>query len=161
MNDQIPTPFPLDFDALKKGDVISLGQLQEITQEKYGSDAYRFKLMKLSERIQDELDDRGLPVTVASEGGELKILTDPEASNYNGMYFRTRMRQMMRAHRRAMAVERENLTELQKQEHDRRVEVQGRYVGALIGEKEKLAVEACERSVPGRIQQGSGSARPG
>ena len=142
------TPYPLDFDALEKGQTLPAGELERITNEKRGTNDYRFAVLKLTGRIQDELRDRGRPVTVCTKGDDLLILTDAEASIHNEELYKQRLRQLVRTHRRACEVDVANLTEQQKQEHDGRLLVQGRLLQALAAEKKKLQLEAAKRTVP-------------
>jgi len=72
--------YPLDFDALEKGDDIPAEKIREIIKHPPGTDEYRFALMALQERTTNELSERGLEVVIVQRKGALHVCTDKEAS---------------------------------------------------------------------------------
>lgn len=70
--------FPLDFEALNKGDTITQNQIESIYQTRYAiaPDEYRRKMMDLGSRIERE---RPGELLVKYDGLTLRIMTDHEA----------------------------------------------------------------------------------
>lgn len=68
---------PLDFEALKKGDVISQQQIESIYQVQLVLDAdrFRFKAMELMGEIESARDD----LLCRIDGGTVRVMTDAEA----------------------------------------------------------------------------------
>ncbi len=122
--------FPLDYDAIRKGDMMTKDELARKFNEQPGSDAYRFKLMALQATIERELDDRGRPVTVKIHHEGLCVLTDEMASEHNARQTYLGFRRMLRSHRRNMNVDQSNLAHDQKMEHQRTLIVNGRMAQA-------------------------------
>ncbi len=145
--------YPLDFDALKKGDVIPAEQLESITSEKRGTEDYRFKVLKLCERIKAELAERNYPVTLTQRGQGIHILTDEEASPHNEMLIRQDVGKVMRHFRQLVAVNPVALTDEQRTDHEQRILTMGRYVAAIKSAKREIPLEPTESTVPGRLPQ--------
>ena len=143
------TRYPLDYDTLKKGDVITAEQLEKITGLPRDSTKYQLKVMALQQHVADELAVRGRPVTVVVRLRELVILTDAEASTYNHERLGVHLHGAMRAHDRTQAVDVSNLDDDQKKEHVRRIEVGGKFVQAIVETGRKLKLRGYERKTPG------------
>jgi hypothetical protein len=73
--------FPLDFEALKKGDVIEQSRIESIYQVKFGTDPTRYRLMqmKLVEIIERERPD----LYPRTDRATVRIMEDKEAEAYN------------------------------------------------------------------------------
>ncbi len=151
MNNEIQstTRWPLDYDSLDKGDMISVDRIEQITGTKHGTDAYTFSSLKLAKRIQSELHDRGRIWTVKSDRGALRILTDSEAAAYNHEIQVQDRRSMLRRFHLQQAVDTAQLTESDKQEHQRNLEIDGRFIQALLATRKELQLESSKRNVPG------------
>lgn len=143
--------YPLDFDALSKGDVIPAEKIEMITSEKRGTNEYRFKALRLSGRIQDEMRDRGTPVTISFKGDDIVILTDQEASVHNAMLFGQWLRRLAGTHRRSCEVNVANLGPEQRIDHDRKLYEQGFFLQALSKARKELKVEGHQRTTPGLL----------
>lgn len=65
--------FPLDIEALQPGDVVDVAKLQDITQERHGTDAYHFAVRQLASRIEKERKASGRPVVVRQRKGALEV----------------------------------------------------------------------------------------
>jgi len=98
-------PYPMDFDAMEKGDVISVAELERITGLKSGTSAYDFAVLKLRGLIQCEQQARGRYVVIASHKGTLRILLDKEATTYLDTTRRHLCGRLGRAHRQLTAVD--------------------------------------------------------
>lgn len=121
---------PLDFDALQKGDALAPETIEKITGFPIGTRRYELGVLQLRQRILRELEDRGRPVTVAVDGGCLRILTDEEAAEYNPHQFRVGFRKLLRAHRRALHVDASQLTAEQRAALERSIVVQSKMISA-------------------------------
>lgn len=142
------TPFPLDFDALKKGDVISEDRLEAITSEKRETKEYQFKAMSLADRIEREMAERGLSVYAVVRREKIRILTDDEAKEHTQRLGLQAVRKLFRAVRKGGAVDTTGFTIEQKQEHERQIIMLGRYAAAIKQVRRELTVEPTTRTVP-------------
>jgi len=130
MNDV--TRFPVDYDALAKGDVIPAKELSRIVGEPMRSYEYQYKITALTKEIETELWSRGKPWTVRIRNGDIVILTDAEASDYNAERVDKMRRGIYRSHRRMMAVDVAQLTTEERALHDRNAVRSGMVVAALL-----------------------------
>lgn len=139
---------PLDFDVLKKGDVITIEKMEEIFSLSRKDEDFCFKRMGLRNKIIDELDVRGYIVTVVFDHDALRILTDEEASDYNDRRFQKGIKVMFQAHRRNLGVDRGNLSEDKKKVHDRNLEVNGGTLSATLEKRQELRFLPQKRKTP-------------
>jgi hypothetical protein len=72
--------YPIDLDALSKGQVLTVPELERLTGVEIKKDPERFRMRAVS--IQSFIMTRSV-FTAKFEGDELRILTDSEASVYN------------------------------------------------------------------------------
>lgn len=146
------TRYPLDFDALKKGDYIPPERIEEIFQIKLEDDikAFHLKLLGLKEQIEDRLWARGETATIKIEKDGVRILLDSEAADYNEESFNQALRKAGKAHHRNLHVN-VGLLEDEKQlkQHERTLEVQGLVLQAISETHKKLRLHAAKRTTPG------------
>lgn len=69
--------YPLDFDALQKGDVIPADQLERVVGERKGTPAYEFKVLGLRDEIEEACG-----IVCRCIGGDLTLLTDEQLDAY-------------------------------------------------------------------------------
>jgi hypothetical protein len=141
--------YPLDYDTLNKGDLITREQVEDITGARFGTPAYEFKRMGLKADIERALWRRGKVWTVTAEGcnGGLTILADADAVEYNMRDFeRARSRQVV-AHYRAMGVDVTQLTDEQRARHERNITLQASEIQAAKTAR-RIALKAKTRDVP-------------
>jgi hypothetical protein len=136
-------------EQLSKGDYISPTEIEEITNTVQSTPAYQFALMGLKGQIEKSLRSLGRPATLKAEANGLRILTDSEAAVYNPRRSDLARHQLFLSHRRNLEVDDTNLSETERQEHYRRLEVQGKYVSALQKVERQLRVEPTKRKTPG------------
>lgn len=142
--------YPLDFDALNKGDQIPQERLEEITGTRRGTQEHSFAVLALRGRIMAELRDRGKHVSVRISHGALQVLTDEQAAVYNVRLFRHGLRKSVRSYKRLANVNAQGLDSAQKRDHDRNLLVLGKMLAAARrARREELKVTAHVRSVPG------------
>ena len=150
-----PERYPLDFDALNKGDVLTPESLARITSTEVGTPAYQFAILGLRCEIERELEAAGRPVTVKQDGDGLRILTDEEATDYNHAQLQAGLRKVARSHRRNLLVDRTQLSIEKQKAHDRRLIAEGAYVQSIAETRKRLPVLPHQRTVPGIPGAGS------
>lgn len=141
--------YPFDFDTMQKGQLISAGELEQVTGEKSGTDKFDFAVLALRTTIETELWKRGHMWTLSGKGceGGLKILTDAEAAVYNEERFKTGISIAAKAHGRALGVDVAELTAEQRAAHDRALCNQAAQLMAMK-EAKKLTLRAYKRDTP-------------
>lgn len=143
--------YPLDFDSIKKGDAFTPPQLEVITQKESGTRDYDFAVMGLRDQIMKELESRNRPATVALVRGNLKVLTDEEAAEYNPSQFNAGLQRMRRAHRRCLTtVDMTNLPETQRAKFEHKMICNGKVLEAVASIRRKLLPKPHERQIPGK-----------
>jgi hypothetical protein len=148
-----PAKYPFDYDALNKGDVITVEFIEGLCNLPRTDHKYGLKLMSYQQQIQNELALRGKSVVVRCDHGALRILTDSEAAEHTAAVFNQRKRQMVRAHASAMRVDTGKLTDEQKISHERNLLLQGAQLAAMKDAKKKMTLAAHERKTPGIAAQ--------
>ncbi|MHB8108238.1 MAG: hypothetical protein ACYDH4_12580, partial [Candidatus Cryosericum sp.] len=122
----------------------------ELVDEEEGTVAYQFALMQLRSKIEQVLQNIGRPATIKCEGSGLRVLTDAEAAVYNARQGDLARFKLFRAFRRNQAVDEAKLTDADRQNHCRTLEVQGKYVQALRKVvRQALRLAPVTRETPG------------
>lgn len=139
------TPYPIDFDSISKGDVITVKQLEEIYGAEYGTKEYNLACMKLIEAIHLHTARKGCPMRARVDKGAIRILTDSEGVQYAEDRHEASIRSMIRNHAMASAtIDAANLT---VQERQQEVENQVKRGRALI------AINKTEKRLKRRSRQ--------
>lgn len=112
-------PYPIDFDALRKGDVVSPEVISAVYGVERSSRGFQVCALNLKDRIERALGERGYPVTVKTEMDAIRILTDAEAVQYNAASFERGVSAMARSHRRLAAVDHAQLDARESEKRDR------------------------------------------
>lgn len=133
--------YPLDFDELKKGDVITRVEIDSIIDAEKGTEKYAFELMSFISEINRELRLRGKDCVVCQVKGEIHILTDEEASRYTTRKFELSLAKAFKAHFQKLQIDRTKLNDLQQKDHDRQVINQGRILTVIKEEKNRILLE--------------------
>lgn len=141
--------YPLDFDSLQKGDTITVEQLEEIIGHNRLTTRYNLGVLNLCERIRRELEDRGKHITTAVIKGALRLLTDEEAAEYTHRQFKVGLRKSARYHQQQLHVVTTNLSEVQRQQHERRIIINSAMLLAANSKRKELTAIEHKRSVPG------------
>lgn len=145
--------YPLDFDALYKGDEVPVEKLQEIIQHPVASDEYRFAVMALAQRITDELSERGIEAVVVQRKGGLRILTDSEASIHCYNEAQRGYKMIGRNLKRQIVVDQTALTEEERRMHESRINVTSRmYQAATSARKDARKIESERPYMPKMIE---------
>ena len=141
--------YPLDFDALQKGDVITIDRLEAITGKRRGTQEYQLAVLGLRERIISECKDRDKFFTVAIVKGNLRILKDDEAAIYNSRTFKMGMKRSRKSLSRLAKVDVGNLDDLQKKSHERNLIVFGKMLQAARSAQKSITAAPHQRTLPG------------
>lgn len=140
---------PLDIEDLNKGDIIRQEELVAITGKSLGSQDYCFAILALGEMIMKEKEKLGDPVTVRMCKGNMEILDDETASQYNDRRFVSHLSKMLKTHGRLMQVDISGFDDETKKLHDKRLERNGITLqAALMGRRGKLDLKPYERKIP-------------
>jgi hypothetical protein len=129
--------------------VLSVKELERITQTRYGTDAYNLALLVLRNRILTECKDRGNHFTVVRIKGALHVLTDEQAAVYNADTFRAGIKKMKVSFKRLGQVDQIGLSEEQKRQHERSLFVCGKVLQSVQSTRKELRGEAHQRTTPG------------
>lgn len=140
--------WPLDFDAINKGDTFTPDRLEVIVNFPKQTNAYRFAVLSLRERIMKELEDRNRPATVAIIKGCLCVLTDEQASVYTQRQCRIKIRGHFRNVKRMRAVCIENLSAEQRKSHERSLCIEGMVAAGIRKTRRTVKLESHQRSTP-------------
>lgn len=132
------TPFPIDFDALKKGDVISKDVIADFYGVEIGDRRYPLRAMAFSERICKEMERRGRPVIVTCENDDLRVLTDKEASLYMERRFKETRRAAVTLHARAIRIDTSNIDPDRCRQHDRMLIEHAAEIAAAASARRKV-----------------------
>lgn len=122
--------WPLDFDAINKGDIITEAQCRAALNPRDDKD-FQLKLLTLKEEIERRHAELGTILTIKVTRNSLHILTDAEASEYNENRQQHALRHFVKSHRRLIGVEIGNLSSEQAGEHDRRIAHSANYMTAI------------------------------
>lgn len=140
--------FPIDFEELSKGDLLSLEELEQITGKKHGTNEFSFQLLSLQQKISDAT---GFTVKI-KDGQELHILTDEEATKHNHNEFQRHKRGMFRRHNLMLAVDIAQLSESSKTAHERKLLRQGQLLQAMANSHKQKQIEVETRSTAQKPQ---------
>lgn len=157
------TRYPLDVNALGKGDYISLEDCEKILGKKREADPdkYRLALLGLKDLIVRELTRSGRVLTVNIHHDGIRICTDSEAAEYNKSRFALSVRSMTDATIRNQHVDDAELTEEQRAAHRQELVKMAAVTSATIGALKtcRLGAQAHKRlgAVPASAEQGEKS----
>jgi len=140
--------YPIETDGLDKGSVIDADTIKQSCGHRRGSDGYRLAMLRIQEYVERRLAERGLVVVTRIEKYTIPICTDTEASDYTQREIARGLRKMRRHHRKMGTVDRANLTDKKRMEHDIAHTIIGRSLSAYLRESRKPAAIPCARSTP-------------
>jgi len=121
----------LDFTELRKGDIISVAELERLFGFSRSMNAYSLATMQLCNDISRYFRSIGEIVTVCTRDYAIHILRDSEAAEYNALKFKHGIDTADRAHERALAVDIGNLKQEEVLRHDRKLYIQGRILQSI------------------------------
>lgn len=113
--------FPLDFQALKRGDYLTPAQVEDATLTPRHSSQYRVAMLQLRDEIRAYFLGRGEVVTVITEQDGLRILTHAEQAEHAPARARKAVQQLLISHAEGKAVDVQQLTDDERLRHERSV----------------------------------------
>lgn len=149
--------WPIDFERLRKGDVISESQITEAFGKRPSDKEYPFVMLRMREQIERTLEELGCPVTVKQEGTSLRILTDEEAVAYNDERFGAHARGLKRSYARQLTVDTNQLLPETVQRHTHQLAVNGRKLLAIEEVSRVVRIEKAKALVSAEDRKGEGS----
>lgn len=135
------TPYPMDFDVLEKGSVISAEEVERITGLTRAESAHGMAIMRLSGLIQQRLADRELFVITKQSKGAIHVLEDPDASAHAFAEANRHMRGYHRNARRLGTIDVSRLSDIEKRDHENRVMIAARVSRAMRKELSSVRLE--------------------
>lgn len=139
--------YPLDFQAIKKGDSIGASRIERITGCVAGSQKYQLAALALRERIMTERPE----VVATISGHDIRILTDEEATDYIDRTNQQRLRSIGRYNRRLVQVDTTGFDSDLRRKHERRVIVNSAmYLAAVQARRREVSLSPHARSIPGK-----------
>ena len=140
--------YPINYSALKKGDIIGIEELQQVFAMRFvsGSQAWDFALMGLQQKIHHHTG-----LTAKCDNGAIRILSDAEASAVNAAEIDRHKRGILSRNRKLLQVDRGRLSEDQAKEHDRRLLICGAYAASIIGAKRTIIAASKTDALPKRL----------
>jgi len=152
------TAYPMDFDQLEKGSVITAEQLEQITGFDRKEAGFSLAVMRFSGRVTREMGARGIDVVTRVKKNKLHILEDDEASTYTAERGKIFYRGMCRSLRRMAYIDQANLGDKQRKRHERAVHILGHMVlGARKGRGKAIKAMEYKRDTP-RVLEGNSMA---
>ena len=143
-----PREHPFATDELNKGSVVDAATVAEGYGVKVDTVRFRLALLQAGEYIERRLAERGLLVVVAQRKNDLIVLTDAEAALYTAREFRAGLRKAGRNHAKGRTVDRANLPESARNNHDRELELQGRTLSAIRTARRTPVAIPTKRATP-------------
>ncbi len=140
--------WPIDYDTLNKGDSITRERLERITGKAAGTKDYQLKLLAIQSQIERELHQRNRHWTVKIQKDEIRILTDSEASTYNHALQVQARCAMEKRFLLNSAVDIAALDDEQRKQHERTMEIDGKYLMAMQTVRKQLRLTSHKRRTP-------------
>lgn len=140
--------FPLDFDALQKGDIVPAETIEAAYGVTRDDRAYPLSVLRLKKEIEVQLEALGRPVTTKGEGDCIRVLTDEEALVYNARSFESDVRGLYRAQRRMMQIDAAQLSESSRESHTHALQVQAMQCLALRKVRKQIQLEPHKNETP-------------
>lgn len=107
---ELTTRYPVNVDALNKGDRLDVQQVEHLIGCKFEDRNYSLKALRLADWISDEMRKRrGIDVITRVMRGEVVLLTDAEASKYVGVRWDESLGIQRRMIRHSLAIDRDAL----------------------------------------------------
>ena len=112
--------YPLNFDALKRGDSLSASECEKILAIGQSDDRYWKKLLRLKTEIEEHFEERGdLSIVATTRDNGIQILTEEEASPYLQKRDKEGRGIMKRAIAKGALIDRSKLLDATREQHDR------------------------------------------
>jgi len=142
--------FPLDFDAIQKGDVIPTEKVEEYSGINRSSERFAIALLNFSERVYDECRHRGKHFSIVVRKKQIRVLTDPEAAEHEARMVKRHLKGSRRNYRKLCKVDVSNLDESHRTTFEHDVLRLGKVIAAQRSAyKKHLTAEPHQSTLPG------------
>lgn len=132
-------PYPLDVEGLRKGQVLSIEELEQILGMPRDDRRWQYSLLKLTKKICALRFRLDLPeLTMRIEKGKLVICDDEDAALTNSRRSHGRIRGYKRDFRRNLVVDATKLSDETKKIHERDLARGALMIAAIRGVRRKL-----------------------
>lgn len=138
--------YPIDYEKLQKGDVITAAVVHQITGLQPDDRKYGFAILKLCKEAEREMYERNKPATCRIVGSEIHVLSDAVALEHNADQFESGLRKARRSHRRLTWVDSQLLTDEEKKTLEQRLITQSKILVAI--KRERRAIEGGKTPLP-------------
>lgn len=140
----------IDYTTLEKGDVLSVEHCEAVTgvSRDENPNLYGLAVLGLVTQIERELHAAYKRYTVATRKGQIVVMTDPEASEYNDHGFEVGLKKARRAHFRMQQVDVNNLGDDQRATHDAGLIKQAAILSAVRSTRAALHPAPSPRTTP-------------
>jgi len=143
------TLYPLDTEALEKGDYIPPEFCEEHTKcRDRNSQRYPLELEAFKERIDHDLMRLGRNWTLTCHKGGIRVLRDEDAATHNARAFKAHQRGLTRRLHKNIGVDVSVLTDESKRAHEHEVLCETGVVAAMKRVRREVALKAHKRNVP-------------
>lgn len=147
-NEACAERWPVDVDALKKGDVIPIERVAEIVRVTPDSPRFSLLMFALAKKIERLLWDRRKYWTVRCPREGILILRDDQASKFNNDMIERRKRGLFKSHKRLHHVDVNKLSDADLKKHDWYLLRSGMQVASLRAADMQIARIAYRRQHP-------------
>ena len=144
--------YPVDVDALCKGDVITIERLENILGMKRHDPRWWRSVLGVKTNIERQLRRGGRVLTLRQRQGDLVVCDDNEASSYNPREIEAGIRRSARAHERNLHVDVGNLDDARRVAHERNLVVYGRMLYAAKSARRDLKPTETVRDTPTMLE---------
>lgn len=142
--------YPLDIEALEKGDHIPVEMCEPYTKSRDRNHKfYSRELEQLKEKIERRLQDMGRNWTLNCPRGGITVLTDADAATENKRQFDLHVRGMSRRLHKNLGVDTSKLDNDTKRQHEHNVVSMTMQVAACKRARREVGLHAHKRSTPG------------
>jgi hypothetical protein len=142
-------PYPFDYANMKKGDVITVEEIERLSKTKRGTPKYAFAVLGYQNQIENTMANLDKPVSTRQVRYSIEIMTDPQATKYMELSALAHERGMFRALRGLGKVNVGNLTTDEVQAHqDRIIYISRMAQGARNGRREGINLITHKRTTP-------------
>lgn len=124
-------PYPIDVNRMQKGEFITADEVERIVLMPRTDAAYSLKVMQLITEISRMLGQRGRGMVIVQRDCGIRVLTDPEATQYLAKRQGRNVSDIVRTHCRQQLVDVSQLSDDQQAKHERDVGRSAAYVQAL------------------------------
>lgn len=149
--------FPFDFDTMDLGSVLSVAEIEKITGISQTSIDFGLARLNLIGKIRDHLEAKlQTDVAVVQHEGSIKVLTERERAFYEQRNAADAIRMLNRTVRRMLTVDTKELTDEEREEHERQILRRTMQMQAAREADLTFRRQLRGRATPRMIEEGAG-----